>query len=203
MAEYIPFWGSNDPEESSAWDRCEIGGIVLPGVSRVRCPTKREIDGKASPGSDGATFTDKGKAPAHVRITTRIHERVEWEVWLTAREQLDPLRNGGLKQPKTIEHPKTALAGIESIYVTSIEESDPNPKSGMTITIDAIQWMKQATKTNSKQTHAASLEDEWGKQYEDEEGKMSVDPAQSGGEDDLTTNTFGPKMGAKTIKGLA
>lgn len=150
----VPFWDSDDPEEGAAWDRCSLGGTQLPGSATVQCPTRRDIDAKKSPGSDGATFADKGRELAQITIELFIHTREEWELWQAVRPTIEPRRLGGDKAPVAIDHPKAALAGVSAVYVSGIEEGDPSAAKGMTISIQCIEWAPAPKATKATTTRA-------------------------------------------------
>lgn len=168
----VAFWDNDDPEEAAEWDRCNLGGELLPGVATVKCPTSRSVDGKAVPGKDGATFKDKGRDLAKVTISLHITTSEEFLRWQAMRPKLEPQKLGGLKSPLAIEHPKTELAGVPSVYVTGIEESDPNARDGMTVTIQCIEYRKapKATKQGTKTVEEPAKSTAW--RYGDDISKL-------------------------------
>lgn len=143
-----PFWGG-DAGEQRAWDTCEIDGITIENVT-VTCPKERDIDVKKSPGSDAATFSDKGYVPSKVTIEVQINTRDEWNHWCgTVLPALDPQKLGGLKKPLRFVHPEANARGINVIYIAKIKGDKPSASKGKKETIEAVHWVPKPKETKS------------------------------------------------------
>jgi hypothetical protein len=134
-----PFW-CDDSLDAHAWDFCWLHGELLPGVVvSLDCPNKRGLDEQRSPGKDGVVLKDTGYLLSTVVVKFRIWTAEQDAAWQTLRQKIDP-KLAGTRSPGPILHPKTTRAGVNTVYVESVEEGDPSPVSGMIVTISAREW---------------------------------------------------------------
>ena len=116
----IPHWD----DDAESWDKLEIGEWVMPGVWTVDFSLRREVDVKKAPSTDGASLTDKGYQPPLLTLRGRMVEREEWARLQEIMPRLHPKRKGSAREPYRIVHPKTLLAGIQTIYIHEIDAID-------------------------------------------------------------------------------
>jgi hypothetical protein len=86
----VPFWD----DDSTAWDRLYIGGLLAPGFVRdINVVRGRNVQMNAGPGIDGANLVAQGRNVAEVPITLEIVGRES----LKRAEAFMPTRSIGSK----------------------------------------------------------------------------------------------------------
>lgn len=143
------------PWRGGEWDRCLLGGELVPGLVRVTVTPSRDVQVKPSPGKDAPALVDGGGRGATVKI--------EVEVWTTRTDhsqlvalaamldRVAPSRPGALKEPVKIVHPATAIARVS--HVSSLTYTIPPPSGGrLIVPIDAVQWFPEEDTTRPVQT---------------------------------------------------
>jgi hypothetical protein len=144
----IPHW----EEDSEAWDRLILGKTILPGIWKVEFSLKREIDKKKAKGVDGARFKDLGYLPAELTFTGQFISAADWKAMQTAMDAIHPRTAGGVRNPLSIEHPKTRFAKIDTVYITEVDAPDLDERGVLTISIRALQWVPQPKKAKTDDT---------------------------------------------------
>lgn len=154
----IAAWGGPGPDSQySAWNRVQLGEIVLPGVCECEGFDRgQEVDVKKAKGNDGATLEDKGKDPAKGQIIARIPASL-WPTWQTILRELDPQKAGAVRQPREIVHPKPNALGITQVYVQKIALGKPEAGKGMTITLECIEWFDAPKPTQQSREVQGSI----------------------------------------------
>jgi hypothetical protein len=120
MSAKIP-WPDDNP---AAWNRCELGGLDMPGLALVKVRLSEELDIKKPKGAHGATITRQGYNPAKVTILLRMWEAEQFEAFQDVVVPLRPKVGGGRSaEPLSIVHPRAALWGIQAVSILSIDDS--------------------------------------------------------------------------------
>lgn len=137
----LPFWDSEDEGEASAWDECELGGVLLPGLSDVRVKPKRKLDVQEGSGTDYDSVADKGQRSADVKVVVRMWERAHWERWQDeVIPKIWPAAGKGKAGPLDIAHPRAALYRVTSFVIADID--DDIDDGVMTVTLSGFAWGK-------------------------------------------------------------
>lgn len=141
-----------DPQ---GWDRCEIGGLVLPGHCRVtRAEIALKVDRKSKPGANVTrpTFHGVDPQPLELQLTTFSEQDRE-----TFSDQCGALLPGGKEAPEPLkfDHPAVRHLLIDTVQVIKVGLFLPvDGKPGVaTVRIELLHWTKapkvdkNATKT--------------------------------------------------------
>jgi len=141
---FVPYWYPSPHQFDDAtydnppnpWDQVALGGVMLPGLARVKVRKGRKLDVKQPPGSHGATITDRGYKPAQVDIHLTVWTYAQWQALQSlfdgsnAALTLEPKPNTSYAAPAyPIDHPATAMRQVSSIIIDEIE--GPEPSSSM------------------------------------------------------------------------
>ncbi len=138
----LPFWDSEDDEEASQWDDCDLGGFHLPGICDVKVKAKRKLDVQEGSGTDYDTVADKGQRSADVKITCKVIERDEWDGWVNdVLPAIWPAGGKGKPQPLEIVHPITDIFRISAMVIQDID-ADLSDDNIFTIVISGFAWGK-------------------------------------------------------------
>lgn len=126
-------------ENAELWDTVTIGPGILPPVAsegtaeiKVRAKAKLDTKGKGSAGKP--TTTKTGRELAEVTVTLRFNEAI----WPEVEAALLLLQPGA--GPFKIGHPKTRLAGVESVSIESYEGPDWDDYQVGTIVWNCKEW---------------------------------------------------------------
>lgn len=142
----IPHWFQNADD----WDTITLGEFRMPGVWTIEGPVKRAIDVKKKKGFDGGRLKDEGYEPGAFDLVGRMVEPDHWKRLQEIIPTIHPLKSGGVREPVFIDHPATALLGIEYVYIDEIYT--PSLDNGiLEIRMHAYQWTSaSAPKKKSK-----------------------------------------------------
>jgi len=123
-----PAGGSSGPVVPRGWDRCVLGGDVMPGFSRItRGGIALKVDKKKKAGAHGANPTFHGIDPQPIQLEVETFSDVDREALAkislgirakmektakqsAAEQQKDPL-------PMSIDHPSLRAIGVTSVVV--------------------------------------------------------------------------------------
>lgn len=155
-------------EQPAVWDTCQIGDTVLPGVCTVEVDRSQKIDVREGAGSDGATETDRGAAPAKVKITCKygwasrqpipLNEDDPHALAEAAIQSLMPVpgkTSGSTRKPKAIIHPMARLMKVKGIKIEKISSPKSLGKQMFSFTIEAVEFFP-APKKNATTTPASA-----------------------------------------------
>lgn len=142
----IPYW-HDDPD---LWDSCELDDIACPGVTRVHVTRARKWDRKEVSGAHGETQSFKGTKAADVTIKVRYTKATEWTAIQALLAHIEPEPTKQEPKPLTIKSPRTAVRGIYTIQVDTIEGPDAVERDIEELTINCFEfWPKPAAKHGS------------------------------------------------------
>lgn len=161
------FWINTTNLESPIrqWDRLILGGITFPGLCKLQCgvgvnlevnPFQEKPATDTDPPVVGISLIDKGYKPATLRAVVAVWTKEQWgslEAILpafsprsgnkqgTAGTAARALRTKGIKGRDAFDivHPATALLGIQSVIIESIE-LPPIEEQTLYVTIGMIQY---------------------------------------------------------------
>jgi hypothetical protein len=139
---------SDDP---TAWNRCELANLVLPGIAKVKVGIEEEIEVKKAKGSAGATVTHHGDGPANVVITLSMTEPEQWAAWQEVVPLLRPrIASGKKREPVGIIHPKTTAYKIKGVHIQKIDDdADGDSSEPYVVTITCIEHFKSTAGASS------------------------------------------------------
>jgi hypothetical protein len=169
----VPFWVSPD-YGNSLWDSLWLGGTDWPGAWQVKVKKARDVDKAKQSGQDGNTLTDKGYVGAVVTATGRLWKQDQLEDFQALLPNFDPRKPGVTRSPLDIYTPVTALFGVDSVYIKSIEAGHPTSGGVLTVTIELEEWFP-ATKTaaNTKKVKGFDGTDKRGAALNDQDFRVS------------------------------
>jgi len=126
-------------ENPEVWDTMTIGPGVLPpiasqGTVSVKVRPKAKLDTKGKGGKGKPTTTKTGHELAEVTITLRFTEAI----WPEVEAALLRLQPGS--GPHKIGHPKTRLAGVDSVSIETYEGPDWDEYQVGTIVWQCKEW---------------------------------------------------------------
>lgn len=75
------------------WDTLVLGGVTLPGLSRVSGRIGRKMDVRSRPNADGARTRDRGYEPARLEAENRVWSDEQLEALSEALRVLNPRGN--------------------------------------------------------------------------------------------------------------
>lgn len=121
---------------------CHLGGVLLPGVVRVNIKKTREVERNKPKGSGGSRMKDNGYLGAEVSIAVTIWSGLQRQEWYRdVLPLIDPKTPDGPKTPLVVDHHRTALHGIETLYVHDIDDPDEDEQGKQTITLSCFEWL--------------------------------------------------------------
>jgi hypothetical protein len=120
-----PWWfaDANLTSDRSAWDTVQWNDTTLPGLGSVKVTAgvAHKIDVRASAGSDGWTFKEKGQKPAEFTVNLRIWEEAHWTTWEAFSQSLTArLRDGSQRMAIKIGHPVLIPLNIRRAYLEEV-----------------------------------------------------------------------------------
>jgi len=126
-------------ENAELWDTVTLGPGILPpvaseGTAEVKVHPKAKLDTKGKGSGGKPTTTKTGRELAEVTITLRFNEAI----WPEVEAALLRLQPGA--GPFKIGHPKTRLAGVESVSIESYEGPDWDDYQVGTIVWNCKEW---------------------------------------------------------------
>lgn len=165
----VPSW----VEDPSSWDTLLLGGVIVPGIPRLKVPRKMALDKKKSKAASGATITFQGYEAVDVDIEVRIWTPLQWQQWQELMSQIEP-RPSKTFDSVAIDHPATTQRGITSVYIEQVEGPDLSPDGMGTFTIKCAAGGKPTAVNGG---NAAKKDDGDGPRW----GDVPVAPSVQGG----------------------
>lgn len=148
-----PFPHPEDDTES--WNTLTVDGELVPGyIDFPKYRMGRKIQEKGSPGTDGATLTDKGTNLAdveiHILLTKKEHFPKFYDIF---RRKFSADRPLDKRQIETVVHPSLFLAGITRLYFFEHDSLQPEGTPGVYgINLKAKQFSPKAKIGSSTKT---------------------------------------------------
>lgn len=150
-----PAVANRTPIDPQGWDRCEIGGLVLPGHCKVtKAEIMLKIDFKKKPGSNVTKPTFHGVDPQPLELELKTFSDLDRE---TFSDQCAAFLPSGKNAPDPLkfDHPAVRHLLIDTVQVIKVHQFSPvEGKPGVaTVKIDLLHWTpapkkdKNATKT--------------------------------------------------------
>jgi hypothetical protein len=133
-----PYW-QDDPV---AWNHVAIGGIVYPGIAKIKGASSRKMDVKAVRGRDGARMKDGGYENAKIDVELRINTKDEYDRLQPQIDAIHPRQKGTARNPVDIAYPSLSMLGISSAYVVKIHAPEL-ANDILTVKIEMIEWTPQ------------------------------------------------------------
>jgi hypothetical protein len=130
-----PYW-QDDPV---AWNHVMIGGVVFPGLVRVKGASGRKMDVKPVRGRDGARMKDGGYENAKIDVEIRINTKEDYDRLQPQIDAIHPRQKGTARNPVDIAHPSLSILGIASAYVVKIHAPEL-ANDTLTVKIEMIEW---------------------------------------------------------------
>jgi hypothetical protein len=133
------------------WDRCEIGGLVLPGRCKVtKASVEVKVDRKSKPGADVTRPTFHGVDPQALELELTTYTDQDRETWA---DQCGVLLPSGKQAPDPVkfDHPAVRHLLIDTVQVIKVHQMTPvEGKPGVaTVRIELLQWTKAPKKGKS------------------------------------------------------
>ena len=137
-------------ERASAWDETYLGGVLLPGVSRLSGPgIKRRLDKQKEEGKAGQSLKDTGDDAAEFTIETLLYTTEQFRQLESLLSDIHPRRRGGPKFPLDLVHPAANFLGIDRVYVEAVGFPEHDKQQGtMRWAIDVTEWMPEPKPQN-------------------------------------------------------
>jgi hypothetical protein len=132
-------------DNSEVWDTLTLGSGVLPPIAsegnvEVKVQAKANLDAKRTGGGKPST-TKTGRELAEVTITLRFNE----SIWSEVEAAILRLQPGS--GPHKIGHPKTRLAGVDSVSIESYDGPDWDDYTVGTVVWHCKEWAPPPVET--------------------------------------------------------
>jgi hypothetical protein len=128
--------GAVDPQ---GWDRCVLGGKVIPGFCRItRANCKLKQDKKPKNGADGGNPTYRGLDPQPLELEIETFTDEDREQLAVILGPLIP-QPGGQPKPVSIDHPSLRILRISAVQVIGAGGLMPIPgttRAKMTVDLE-------------------------------------------------------------------
>jgi hypothetical protein len=149
-------WPDEAPEQ---WNRCELGGLELPGLAKVDIDLSEKLDVKKPQGGHGATITRDGYEPAKVSITLRMWEPAQFDEFQAIVPLLRPRVGGGRSPaPLAILHPKADLWGVKAVVLERISDRNGDRGDLYDVSFECIEHFPPP-KTTATKTDKSTIGD--------------------------------------------
>lgn len=133
-----PYW----EDDYDSWDTVSLGGVVMPGLAKVKASISRKLDVKSVRGRDGARVKDGGYQPGKITIEIRTTTREEFDALQPRLDAINPRQRGTSRSAVDIAHPSLAFLGISAVYIEKV--GAPELVSGiLTTSIECLEWTPQ------------------------------------------------------------
>lgn len=149
------FWGSHDPDESSAWDNVYLtpnngNRFKLPGIAHISINQEIELDKRTGTGNTNNPVDQLGRKPITVSLSLEIRERrhhVELEKFLLH------LTKDWLPQPTTfkIEHPYAEMWKLDRVRIESFNTPAPTRDEGIVCGLTLVEYREKPKTQNPEQ----------------------------------------------------
>ncbi|HVU05234.1 MAG TPA: hypothetical protein VHE30_25975 [Polyangiaceae bacterium] len=142
-------------EDSTSWSTVKLAGKALPGCAKVTGEGGTDLDVPKAKGNDGARVRDNGYTPAELTMVCQFTDKHFGPLM----EILIPLARptGGKKRmPVTIEHARTSVLGIHSVYVGKISTPDIDSLGIGSIQVGLVEWIPEPKKVKRAASNRAT-----------------------------------------------
>ena len=132
--------------DAETWDALTLGGVRFRGTFEWGGDLiKRKLDRRHAAGRDGATVRDKGYDLAEIDLTLTVIDSDQWEdlqalVGVVFPRSTTPRARNAL----TCAHPQLALAGITTLYGTSMGPLQQSSPTKWTVTMKFVEHRASA-----------------------------------------------------------
>lgn len=148
---------------------------ILPGAWDVQFACRRKMDVKKAKGVDGARIKDEGYELPQLELIGKLVTREHWVELQKIIRVIHPRKKGGKRDTYSIEHPKTALLGINAVYITEI--AAPRIERGvMSLTIRALEYVPAPKPVQGQKKTATPSLQEQDREFLQDQLQMSIAP---------------------------
>jgi hypothetical protein len=145
---------------SEAWDTLRLGGMIIPGIARVKSRAPSGLDIKKPKGGKKATTKDDGDPPAEFDCDLSMShaELVEFADMVGV---LRPVTKSGARSPLKADHPQFALLGVYNVSVGKIEVDPPESGGRIHVSIEVFEWSPAPSAVAKSKTQPADNPGDW------------------------------------------